>query len=73
MSGRKPPKRVGASERKPPLTNVRLVELAEIVADESFVVGPQDQADLVQALHELVDRRDGEALAAALPEERSAA
>jgi hypothetical protein len=72
MSGRKPPKRVGAGERKP-LTNSRLAEIAEIVTDDSLVIGPQDQADLVEALRELVDRRNGEAIANALDEERSAA
>ncbi len=45
-----------------PLTTQRLAELAEIIADEHYEVGPQDERDVIEALRELVERRNAEAL-----------
>lgn len=56
---RKPPKRAGESHQ-PPLTTQRLAELAEIISDPTYAVGPQDEADMIEALRELVDRRHAE-------------
>lgn len=44
----------------PPLTTKRLAELAEILTSEVYAVGPQDEADIIEALRELVDRRQAE-------------
>jgi hypothetical protein len=43
-----------------------MAELAVIIAEPSYVLGPQDEADLVEALRELVDRRRAEELASKL-------
>ena len=56
---RKPPKRAGES-CPPALTTQRLAELVEIIADPCYVVGPQDEIDIIEALRELVDRRNAE-------------
>lgn len=70
---RKPPRRAGDS-RLPPLTEHRLAELAEIISDPTYAVGPQDEADMIEALRELVDRRHAERLIQSLTiDERSAA
>lgn len=44
----------------PPLTNKRVAELAEIIADPLYAVGPQDEQDIIEALRELVERRNAE-------------
>lgn len=62
---RKPPKRAGESHQ-PSLTIMRLVELAEVVSDSTYVIGPQDQADLIESLRELVERRHTEEIVRAL-------
>lgn len=56
---RKPPQRAGES-RQPTLTTQRLAELAEIITDPTYAVGPQDEEDIIEALRELVDRRHAE-------------
>lgn len=62
---RKPPHRAGDSSL-PPLTEQRLAELAEIIVDPTYAVGPQDEADIIEALRELVDRRRAERIVQAL-------
>lgn len=59
---RKPPKRAGEPAHKP-LTTTRMAELAVIVTDPAYVLGPQDEADLTEALRELLLRRREEELA----------
>lgn len=56
---RKPPKRSGDPAHAP-LTNERLSDLTRIIVDETLVLGPQDEADLIEALIELVERRNAE-------------
>lgn len=56
---RKPPHRAGDSSL-PPLTTQRMAELAEIISDPTYAVGPQDEIDIIEALRELVDRRRAE-------------
>lgn len=62
---RQPPHRAVES-RLPPLTEQRLAELAEIITDPTYEVGPQDEADIIEALRELVDRRHAERIIQAL-------
>lgn len=52
---RKAAKRAGDSNPAP-LTPERVAELAVDVADPEYVLGPQDQADLINALSDLVGR-----------------
>lgn len=59
---RKPPKRAGEPAHKP-LTTARMAELAVIVTDSTYALGPQDEADLVEALRELLLRRRADELA----------
>lgn len=61
------PKRVGAKPENPPLNTARMADLAALVVDPNYLLGPQDEADLVEALRELVDRRHAEELAARIP------
>ncbi len=64
-----------ADPKPKPLTTQRLAELAEIIADEHYEVGPQDERDVIEALRELVERRNAERLIQSLTvdEDRSAA
>ena len=71
MSGRKASKRAGDAAHAAPTTE-RLVELASLAIDPAHQLGPIDQEDMRAALVELIDRRNGQAIATALPE-RSAA
>jgi hypothetical protein len=50
-------KRKGPKSAGPALTTARMAELAETIADPAYVLGPQDEADLVEALRELLERR----------------
>lgn len=59
-------KRIGPKSIDPPLTTARMAELAVIVVDTNCVLGPQDQADLVEALRELIERRRLEEIASEL-------
>ena len=52
----------GKASKRAPLTTARLAELADIITNEHYAAGPQDVADLVEALRELVDRRNAERL-----------
>jgi hypothetical protein len=52
-------KRSNTADRDP-LTTQRIAELAEVIASEVYVVGPQDQKDIIEALRELVDRRNAD-------------
>jgi hypothetical protein len=52
---RKGPKRAGDHEIAP-LTLERVAELAVVVADPEYVLGPQDHVDLINALADLVGR-----------------
>lgn len=63
---RKPPKRVGEPAHKP-LTTARMAELAVIVTEPGYVLGPQDEVDLTEALRELLLRRRAEELASQPP------
>lgn len=62
---RKQSKRAG-EYHQPSLTIARLVELAEVVSDSTYVIGPQDQSDLIESLRELVERRHTEEIVRAL-------
>lgn len=55
------------------LSTKRLVELAEVIADDKYAVGPQDERDIIEALRELVDRRNAERIIAEAIGDRSAA
>jgi len=64
----------GKASKPPPLTNARLAELADIITNEHYAVGPQDERDMIEALRELVDRRNAERLIRSLTvDERSVA
>lgn len=70
---RKPPKRAGES-KSAEIPTPRITELADIVVDDHYVLGPRDVSDLVELLYELADRRDAEQLRQTLAiDERSAA
>jgi uncharacterized membrane protein YgcG len=56
-------KRGAAKPENPPLNTTRMAELAALVVDHNYALGPQDEADLVEALRELVDRRHAEVAA----------
>lgn len=71
---RKPPKRANEPSHTR-LETERLCDLAHILSDDTYVVGPQDEADIIDALLELVYRRNAERLIQSLTvdEERSVA
>jgi hypothetical protein len=52
---RKAPKRAGDTNPAP-LTLERVAELAVVVADPEYVLGPQDHIDLINSLADLVGR-----------------
>ncbi|HEY6923259.1 MAG TPA: hypothetical protein VI653_07320 [Steroidobacteraceae bacterium] len=69
---RKPPKRVGDHEPAP-LTPERVAELAVVVADPCYVLGPQDQLDLVNALADLVGRMRADEIGNSMSETKEVA
>lgn len=58
---RKSPNRAGETS-KPPLTRLRIADLAHIISEPGYALGPQDEADLIEVCLECVERRCAEAL-----------